>query len=62
MRKNDEKRAYSMSTSYPISKTSRLKHGLQLKKRKRASGLQSINEAEFESDSSDEDLFEEESD
>ena len=52
-RNNDEKRAYSMLTSHPIYQTLRLKHGLQLKKRKKATKL--------ESDSSDKNSYEEES-
>jgi hypothetical protein len=61
-RKNDDKRAYSVSTSNPVYQTLRLKHGLQLKKRKKATELESMKATELESESSDEKSYEEESD
>ena len=50
-----------MSTFHRICQTLRLKHGLQLKKRKRATESESMKATELESDSSDENSYEEES-
>ena len=60
-RKNDDKRAYSVSTSNPVYQTLRLKHGLQLKKRKSGTESESMKATDLESDSSEENSYDEES-
>ena len=46
-RKNDEKRAYSVSTSRPIYQTLRHQHGLAYKKRKKP--MESVSESDYDS-------------